>query len=64
MEWAQFVILIIAFVGLFTWNRSESRADIRHMDTKLDATRELIRAIHEEVKDFHLRMSEVERRNK
>ena len=64
MEWAQFVILIIAFVGLFTWNRSESRADIRHMDTKLDATRELIRAIHEEVKDIHLRKSEVERRSK
>lgn len=64
MDWSQFIIMIIAFVGLFTWNRSESRADIRHMDAKLDANRELIRAIHDEVKDFHARMCEVERRSK
>ncbi len=56
MDWAQFSIMIIAFVGLFTWNRSESRADYRHMDDKLEATRELIRAIHEETKSFQSTM--------
>ena len=68
MEWAQFVILIVAFVGLFTWNRSESRADIRHMDAKLEAIREmsmqnqkenrnLIDAIQTEMKDFHIKLA-------
>ncbi len=60
MEWSQFIILIIAFVGLFTWNRTESRNDIRHMDSKLDANRELIRAIHDEMKDFHHRLCVIE----
>jgi len=61
MDWSQFIILIIAFVGLFTWNRSESRNDIRHMDTKLDANRDLIRAIQDEMKDFHFRLCEIEK---
>jgi hypothetical protein len=45
-------------IPLFLWVRSESRADIRHMDTKLEANRELVRAIHDEVKDFHARLLE------
>lgn len=57
MDWAQFAIMILAFLGLFTWNRSESRADIRHMDAKLESTRELVRAIHDEVKDFHIKLA-------
>ncbi len=61
MEWSQFIILVIAFVGLFTWNRSESRADNRHMDAKLESTRELVRAIHDEVKDFHSRLCDIEK---
>jgi hypothetical protein len=60
MEWAQFLLFIVAFVGLFTWNRSESRADIRHMDAKLESTRELVRAIHDESKDFHNRLCAIE----
>lgn len=54
-------VLIIFFI---LWNRSESRADIRHMDLKLEAKRELVRAIHEEIKDFHRRLLEVEKRNR
>ncbi len=51
-------------IPLFLWNRSESRADIRHMDAKLESTRELVRAIHDEVKDFHARLCAIEERNK
>ncbi len=51
-------------VPLFLWNRSESRADIRHMDSKLEATRELVRAIYDESKDFHARLCAIEERNK
>ena len=56
MEWVQFSIFILAVFGLFVWNRTESRADIRHMDTKLDAQRNLIMAIHDEMRDFHGRL--------
>lgn len=49
---------------LFLWNRSESRADIRHMDAKLESTRELVRAIYEESKDFHARLCAIEERNR
>jgi hypothetical protein len=75
MEWTQFVIFAAGVFGCFFWNRSESRADIRHMDQKLDANRELIReihnetkslisSIHQEIKDFHGRLCAIEERNK
>jgi len=51
-------------IPLFLWNRSESRADIRHMDAKLEATRELVRAIYEESKSFHARLCAIEEKNK
>jgi len=62
-------------IPLFLWNRSESRADIRHMDAKLESTRDLVRAIHEESKnfqiamlqeskDFHGRLCAIEEKNK
>ncbi len=51
-------------VPLFLWTRSESRADIRHMDAKLESTRELVRAIHAEMKDFHTRLCVIEEKGK
>lgn len=64
MEWTQFVLFCGGVFGLFFWNRSESRADIRHMDAKLKSTRDLVQAIHDEVKDFHARLCAIEERNK
>jgi hypothetical protein len=64
MEWVQFAIFFIGVFGLFIWNRAESRSDIRHMDNKLDAIRELTHAIHLEMKDFHNRLCNIEERNK
>ena len=49
-------------IPLFLWVRSESRADMRHTDSKLESTRELVRAIHDEVKDFHNRLYELEKK--
>ncbi len=40
-------------ISMFLWVRSESRADARHTDAKLESTRDLVRAIHDEVQDFH-----------
>lgn len=48
-------------IPLFLWVRSESRADMRHTDAKLESTRELVRAIHDEVKDFHERLYQIEK---
>ncbi len=64
MEWGQFAIFMVSTLGLFFWNRSESRADIRHMDAKLESTRELVRAIYDESKDFHNRLCAIEERNR
>jgi len=47
-------------IPLFLWVRAESRADSRHTDAKLESTRELVRAIHDEVKDFHERLFKLE----
>ena len=46
--------------ALFAWNRAEARADMRHMENGLQANRDLIAAIHNEIyqemKDFHGRL--------
>ena len=75
MDWIQFIIFIGSTVGLFFWNRSESRADMRHMDAKLDQNRkdtnDILRGIQDEVKgiqnemkDFHGRLCSIEERNR
>jgi len=50
MDWVQFIIFIGSTVGLFFWNRSESRSDMRHMMTILDG-------IQQEMKDFHTKLA-------
>lgn len=64
MDWVQFTIMLLTFLGLFAWNRMESRKDMRHMDAKLESNRELVRTIHDEVKDFHARLYALEERSK
>jgi len=68
MGWEHILALVLGnsalIIPLFLWNRSESRSDIRHMDAKLEATRELVRAIYDESKDFHNRLCKIEERNK
>jgi hypothetical protein len=67
MDWNFLTIVLgnAAFIiPLFLWNRSESRADIRHMDAKLEANRALVNAIYLDMKDFHNKLYELELRNK
>jgi hypothetical protein len=54
MEWLQVLSLFLANAGLIIWFRAESRADWRHMDSKLDAKMDIIQA---EMKDFHARLA-------
>lgn len=55
-------------IPLFLWNRSESRADMRHLDAKLDVfrneTQALINAIRQDMQDFHGRLCAIEERNR
>jgi len=64
MEWTQFIIFFLGVFGLWLWNRAESRADIRQMDGKMEAWRSennaILKAIQEEMKDFHKRLCEIE----
>ena len=68
MEWTTVLGVVIGNAAwvtpLFLWIRAESRADIRHMDNKLDAIREMTYAIHLEMKDFHSRLCQIEEKNK
>jgi hypothetical protein len=67
-SWIQITSLFLANAGLILWFRSESRADWRHMHAKLEAyrteTNALIHAIHDEIKDFHGKLSAIEERRK
>lgn len=62
MDWNQFYILLLSMGGLFLsnvsllmWFRAESRSDWRHMDNQ-------VKAIQEEIKDFHARLCIIEER--
>lgn len=59
--WIQIFALFLANASLIVWFRSESRADWRHMDAKIDAN---LKAIQDEMKDFHGRLCAIEERNK
>lgn len=56
-----FIANAVMIIPLFLWVRAEARADSRHTDAKLDSTRELVRAIHDEMKDFHERLISLEK---
>ncbi len=59
-SWLQILSLFLANAGLIIWFRAESRSDWRHMDNKLEAstkeTRDLVEAIKQDMKDFHLKL--------
>lgn len=55
MDWTQVLAIIGSNIALFLWARTESRADYRE-------SRNLIDAIHKEMKDFHGRLCSLEAR--
>lgn len=70
MEWYHVLGIVLGnlafMIPLFLWNRAESRADIRHMDNRLESNRLennlLIKEIREDIKDFHGRLCSIEER--
>ena len=74
-SWLQIGSLFLANAALIVWFRSESRADWRLMDSKMESFRaengqimrsmeNTIHAIQQEMKDFHARLYAIEERNK
>ncbi len=59
MEWTQFAIVLITFAGIFIWNRTESRADYRNMDAKLESNRNLTIEIYKEAQNFRIEAREM-----
>lgn len=51
-------------IPLFLWNRAEARADMRHVNARLESTRELVRAIYNESKDFNRQLFEIAKEKK
>ena len=56
MDWVQFCIFFVGVVGLFIWTRTESRADYRHLEEKMDEFRKENKEFHAEMKEFHARL--------
>jgi len=57
MEWIQILTVVGANLAMFMWARSESRHDQQEI-------RLLIKAIQDEMKDFHGRLCAIEERNR
>lgn len=57
MEWIQLLTVVGANLAMFMWARSEARHDQSEM-------RLILKAIQEEIKDFHGRLCAIEERNK
>jgi len=57
MQSVELLILLGTIACLFLWNRSESREDMRRIES-------IIESIHQEMKEFHGRLCAIEERNK
>lgn len=57
MDYGQFITMLVAFAGMFFWSRSEARHDQSEM-------RLILKAIQDEMKDFHARLCVIEERKK
>lgn len=59
---------LLPIAAMFLWNRTEANADRIDMNNKIDANmkenKQLIDAIHQEIKDFHGRLCALEGRNR
>jgi hypothetical protein len=60
MDWIQFSLFLISMAGMFLWQRTESRSDLRELRADAAADRRdimnLIKEIKDEMKDFHGRL--------
>ncbi len=66
MDWTQVLTIVGGNMALFLWATRQARSDFLHLDKKLEEHRkevsQLIKAIQEEIKDFHQRLCTIEER--
>jgi hypothetical protein len=64
MDWTQVLTILGGNMALFMWSTRQARTDFLHLDRKLEENRkettQIVRAIQEEVKDFHNRLCKIE----
>lgn len=62
MDWTHVLGIILGnsafIIPLFLWNRSESRADYRHLEAGVNAQ---LTAIQTEMKDFHTKLYDLDK---
>lgn len=60
MDWSQVITILGGNMALFLWATRQARSDFLHLDKKLDEnrkeTQQIVKAIQEEVKDFHTKI--------
>lgn len=65
MDWTQFAIFFLGNTGftftLWLWARAESRSDMRHFESSVNAQ---LTGIRDEMKDFHGRLISLEERSR
>jgi len=75
MDWTQVLTILGGNIALFLWATRQGRTDFLHLDRKLEENRKettliiketnsMVRAIQEEMKDFHNRLCAIEERNR
>ena len=61
MEWTQVLTILGGNIGMILWSTRQSRTDFLHLDRKLEENRKettlIVKAIQEEVKDFHVKLA-------
>lgn len=61
MDWTQVFTILGTNLALFIWARTEASQDRRDMNSRLEAA---LKAISDEMKDFHGRLCAIEEKNK
>ena len=68
MDWTQVLTILGGNMALFLWATRQARTDFLHLDRKLEENRketnQLVKAIQEEIKDFHNRLCRIEESRK
>lgn len=61
MDWMQLFTIVGSNLALFIWARTEASQDRREMNSRLESA---LKAIADEMKDFHGRLCAIEERNR
>jgi len=68
MDWTQVLTIIGGNMAIFLWGTRQARSDFIHLDRKLEENRKevtlIVKAIQEEMKDFHNRLCLIEERGR